>query len=148
MKALIVYDSVYGNTEQVARAIAAALAPFYEIKILRAGEANPPELESVNLLVVGSPTQGGRPTPAVQEFLNKVSETAIMGKNVAAFDTRFSTRWVGIFGYAAGRIADNLKGRGAKLIAAPEGFFVKGNKGPLKEGELERAAAWAKEIAK
>jgi len=51
-----------------------------------------------------------------------------------------------VFGYAAGRIANNLKKKGGILIASPEGFFVTGGQGPLKEGELERAAAWAKGI--
>jgi flavodoxin I len=146
MKALIVYDSVYGNTEKIAKAIAGAITPSNEIKILRAGEANPSESESIDLIIVGSPTQGGRPTPAIQEFLKRVSEPAIKGINVAAFDTRFSTRWVRISGYAAGRIADNLKGKGGTLVSPPEGFFVKGRKGPLKDGEVERAASWAKGI--
>ena len=146
MKALIVYDSVYGNTEEIARAIAGAITPSDGVKVLRAGEANPSELESIDLLIVGSPTQGGRPTPAIQDFLNKVPEPAIKGVNVAAFDTRFSTKLVGIFGYAAGKIADNLKGKGGTLVASPEGFFVKGKEGPLKEGELERAAGWARGI--
>ncbi len=146
VKALIVYDSAYGNTEKIARAVAGALAPSGDVKVLRAGEANTSELESIDLLIVGSPTQGGRPTPAIQDFLNKVSEPAIRGINVAAFDTRISTRWVGIFGYAAGRIAGSLKTKGGTLILSPEGFFVKGTEGPLKEGELERAASWAREI--
>lgn len=148
MKALIVCDSVYGNTEKIARAIAGALTPSGEVKVFRAGEANPSELESSDLLIVGSPTHGGRPTPAIQDFLNKVSEPAIKGINVAAFDTRLSTRLVRIFGYAAGKIAGSLKTKGGTLILSPEGFFVKGKEGPLKEGELERAAAWAKQITK
>ncbi len=144
MKALIVYDSVYGNTEKIARAIAEAITPSGEVKVLRAGEANPSELESIDLLIVGSPTHGGRPTPAVQNLLNKVPE--LQGIKVAAFDTRIPTKLVRVFGYAAGRIANNLKKKGSTLIASPEGFFVTGGQGPLKEGELERAAAWAKGI--
>ncbi len=146
MKALIVYDSVYGNTEKIAKAIGGAITG--EVKVLRVDEANPSKLKTIDLLIVGSPTQGGRPTPAIQDFLDKVSEPAIKGINVAAFDTRLSTKWVGIFGYAAGRIADSLKRNGGILIASPEGFFVKGKEGPLKEGELGRAASWAKAIVK
>jgi flavodoxin I len=144
MKALIVYDSVYGNTEKIARAIAEFITPPYEVKVLRMGEADPSELESTDLLIVGSPTHGGRPTPAVQDLLNKVPK--LQGINVAAFDTRIPTKLVGVFGYAAGRIANNLKKKGGNLIASPVGFFVTGSKGPLKEGELERAADWAKGI--
>ena len=148
MKILIVYDSVSGNTEQIAQAIGNALGSQEDVEILRVSNVKPEQLTGLKLLIIGSPTHGGRPTPAIQDFLNKVSEPAIRGINVAAFDTRLSRRWVGIFGYAAGRIADSLKRKGGNLISSPEGFFVKGREGPLKEGELERAANWAKVIVK
>jgi flavodoxin I len=145
MKALVVYDSVYGNTEQIAKAIAGGIKG--EVKVVRAGEANPSDLESLNLLIIGSPTQGGRPTPAILEFLGKIPAKSLKNVRVASFDTRVSTKFVGIFGYAAGRIADNLKGKGVTLAARPEGFFVKGKEGPLKEGELERAAKWGQSLS-
>jgi flavodoxin I len=146
MKALIVYDSVYGNTEKIARAIAEAISPSGEVKVVQAGEASPSELESIDLLIVGSPTHGGRPTPAIQDLINKMPQPSLQGINVAAFDTRIPTKLVRVFGYAAGRIAGNLKKKGGTLVASPEGFFVTASKGPLKEGELERAAGWAKGI--
>ena len=146
MKVLIVYDSVYGNTEKIARAIAEAITPSNEVKVLGAGEASPSNLESTDVLIVGSPTHGGRPTPAIQDLLKKVPKLSLQGINVVAFDTRLSTKLVGVFGYAAGRMAGNLKRKGGTLIASPEGFFVTGGQGPLKEGELERAATWAKGI--
>ena len=146
IEVLILYDSVYGNTEEIAKAIGSAITG--DVKVLRVGEVNPSELEAIDLLIVGSPTQGGRPTKAIQDFLDKFSGPSMKGIKVAAFDTRFSTRVVAIFGYAAGRIAGGLKRKGAILAAPPEGFFVKGTEGPLKEGELERAAVWAKEVVK
>ncbi len=141
MKALIVYDSQYGNTEKIARAIGSAIAG--EVKVVRVGEADPAAIVGPDWIIVGSPTQGGRATKPLQEFLNKIPAGALNGKKAAAFDTRIPSAWVKIFGFAAGRIGRALKGKGANVIAA-EGFFVKGTKGPLKEGELERAAAWAK----
>jgi flavodoxin len=144
MKALIVYDSMYGNTEQIAQSIGSAITG--DVKIFSVTKVNSSELESIDLLIVGSPTQGGRPTPAIQEFINRVSGKTVKGIDIATFDTRFSTRWVKIFGYAAGKIARSLERLGGTLIVSPEGFFVKGKEGPLKEGELERAAAWAKDI--
>jgi len=145
MKAMVVYDSLYGNTEKVARAIGGAIGD--EARVVRAGDVSLSELESVDLLVVGSPTQGGRPTPATRDFLDKVSKSAVESVNVAAFDTRVTSRWAAVFGYAAGRIAKSLKRKGGTLVASPEGFFVEGTEGPLKDGELERADAWAKRIA-
>ena len=146
MKTLIVYDSVYGNTEKIAKAVAEAIAPSGEAKVLRVGEANPSELESFDLLIVGSPTHAGRPTPAVQDFLNKVTEQSLKDIKAAAFDTRVTSKFAKIFGNAAGRMGGHLTKKGGVLIASPEGFFVTGREGPLKEGELERAAAWAKGI--
>jgi flavodoxin I len=146
MKTLIVYDSVYGNTEKIARAIAEAVTPSGEVKVLRTGEANPSGLASIDLLVVGSPTHGGRATPAVQDVLNKMAQQSLKGIKVAAFDTRRQSKFARIFGNAAGRIARQLTKKGGVLIVSPEGFLVTGTKGPLKEGELERAAAWAKGI--
>ncbi len=146
MKALIVYDSVYGNTEKIAKAIGGALTG--DVKVLRVDEVNVSELKAIDLFIVGSPTQGGRPTPAIRDFLSRVPESFLKDTSVAAFDTRISMKLVGIFGYAARRIASNLKGKGATLVASPEGFFVKGANGPLREGELERAASWAREIVK
>jgi len=147
MKALVVYDSVYGNTEKVARAIADAITPSGEVKIVRAGETNASELASLDLLIIGSPVHGGRPTPAVQDFLNKMAPQSLKGIKVAVFDTRATSKFAKIFGNAAGRIAGQLTKKGGVLIVPPEGFFVTGTKGPLKEGELERAANWAKGIS-
>jgi len=144
MKALVVYESAYGNTEKIAKAIGGAITG--DVEVLRVSEADPSDLKTIDLFIVGSPTYAGRPTPAIRDFINKVPESSLQGIKVAAFDTRLSTRMVKILGYAAGKIASSLKKKGANLIAEPEGFFVKGNKGPLKEGELERATAWVKGI--
>jgi flavodoxin I len=146
MKALVVYDSVFGNTEKIARAIGGAIDG--EVKVIRADGAKPADLESLDLLVVGAPTQGGRVTQPVRDFLKSIDEKVVEGINAAAFDTRSSTKWVGIFGYAAGRIAKSLQKIGANLVADPEGFFVTGTQGPLKEGEEERAANWIRGILK
>ena len=48
-----------------------------------------------------------------------------------------------VLGYAAGRIANRLERKGGHLAAEPEGFIVEDSEGPLKKGELERAAIWA-----
>jgi len=147
MKTLVVYDSVYGNTEIIARAIGGAIPG--EVQVLRVGQVNAGELESVDLPIIGSPTHGALPTEAVQGLVEKMGSPAREGAQVATFDTRLSwgflRRWGG---FAAPNLADILREKGWALAGAPEGFFVKGlKKGPLKKGEVERAAAWAKGIA-
>lgn len=144
MEPLIIYDSAYGNTESIARAIGRGIA--VDVRTIHVREADSYGLDSVDFLIVGSPTQGGRATPAIQNFLEGIPESALKGKCVAAFDTRLPTKFVGIFGYAAGRIADILRAKGCTLVASPEGFMVKGKEGPLKEGEEERASKWGKEL--
>jgi flavodoxin len=144
MKTLVVYDSLYGNTEKIAQAIGAALTG--EVKVSRVGEVDPSGLSSFDLLIIGSPTHGGQSSPPMREFLDKVQPRGLEDVKVATFDTRHSSKLTVIFGYAAGRIAGSLKKKGATLIVSPEGFLVTGTEGPLKEGELERAAAWAHQI--
>jgi flavodoxin len=146
MKTLIIYDSVHGNTAKIAQTIGDALAG--EVSVRRAGGSEgPAEPKTVDLLIVGSPIHGGWFTEAIKGWLDQVPATALQGTRVAAFDTRTPTRLGRIFGYAAPRIADRLEKKGGTPLAPPEGFFVKGIKGPLKEGEFERATGWAQEIA-
>jgi len=144
MKVLVVYDSAHGNTEKIARAVAEAIGPSGKARVLRAGEANTADVKAIDLLVVGSPTLGGRPTPAVQEFLNRIPAEALRNLRVTSFDTRMKMFIARLFGYAADRIAVTLKEKGGILARAPEGFIVRGREGPLADGEIERAAAWAK----
>jgi flavodoxin len=148
MKVLVVYDSRYGNTEQVARAIAEAL----DGTAVRVGQANAATVKDYELLIVGSPTQGGRPTPAVKQFVDSFPAGALSNVGVAAFDTRVPAKGFlkvlfGVIGYAAGKIAAPLRAKGGTLVAPPEGFLVKGTEGPLADGELERAGAWGKKLS-
>jgi flavodoxin I len=137
---LVVYDSTYGHTEKVAQAIGEAIGG----RVLWVSDVKPEDVQGLDLLIAGSPTHGGRPTPEIDAFTKSLPATE--GPRAAAFDTR-TAGWSWIFGYAAPRIARRLESRGAKLVAPPEGFIVLGTRGPLKEGELARAAEWAKRIA-
>jgi flavodoxin len=145
MKTLVVYDSAYGNTEKVAKAIGDAIAG--DVKVVRASDADIADVSAVDLLIVGSPTYGGKATQPILDFLAKVPEGGIKGKRIASFDTRLTGRFVKVFGFAAEKIAENLKAKGGNLASTSEGFFVKGKKGPLTDGELERASSWAKGFA-
>jgi flavodoxin I len=156
MKALIVYDSVYGNTEQIARAIGDVLATRANVRTVRVGDAQPEDLADLSLLVVGSPTHGSMASPATRAWLKALAPNSLRGVKVAAFDTRVAVSdvtsrvaavFVRLLGYAAQPIAGHLTKRGGTLLVPAEGFFVKDTEGPLKDGELERAAAWAQQIA-
>jgi flavodoxin len=155
MAALVIYDSFFGNTEKVAQAIGGAAGAPGEARVIRVGDARPEQLAGVSLLIVGSPTRAFRPSPAIKAFLGQLPRDSLKGVRVAAFDTRIALSdvnsrilpvFVKLFGYAAKPIADKLVRNGGSLAAPPEGFFVKGSEGPLKDGELERAADWARRI--
>jgi flavodoxin len=163
MKTLILYDSVYGNTEQIAGAIGQAIcnAPGSQevVAILKASDVRPEQFAGLDLLIVGSPTQRFRSLPVISSLLNSLSKNSLEGVKVTAFDTRltksrieetpilaFFVRLFGRAAYAAGPMADQLKKKGGKLVVSPEGFYVEGMEGPLVEGELERAASWARQI--
>ncbi len=146
MRVIVVYDSAYGNTEQVAKAIGAAIAG--EVRVAKAGEVNASGLQDSDLLIFGSPTLGGRPTEPMQGLMASLSEVNLKGKKAAAFDTRYAGKFVKVFGFAAEKMSDSLTAKGATLVAPPQPFIVTGKKGPLREGELERAASWARDISK
>ncbi len=145
MKTLIIYDTKYGYTEQMAKAIGGVLEG--EVKVVRVGEAKPEELGAYDLVIFGSPTQGGRETLAMKVFTENLPKEIMVDKKTAVFDTRMKSLWVKMFGWAANRMAMTMRERGANLVIPAEGFFVKSGKGPLVDGELERAVAWAKSLA-
>jgi flavodoxin len=155
MKVLVIYDSVFGNTKQVALAMGNALGSQQDVSVLWVSDVKPEHLTGLNVLIVGSPTRAFSPTPAIKRFLASIPKQGLRGVTVAAFDTRIALSdvdsrvlpvFVSIFGYAAKPIADRLTKKAGELRFPPEGFFVQGTEGPLKAGELERAADWAKQI--
>ena len=156
MRAVVVFDSFFGNTEKIARAVGAALAAHGEVEVVRVTDAPPDALAGVDALVVGSPTRAFRATPAIRTFVRRIPRGGLRGVRVAAFDTRIAVREVGsrilsflvrLFGYAAEPTDATLRGKGGVRAAEPAGFIVEGSEGPLREGELERAAAWTRGIA-
>lgn len=146
MTTIVVFDSRFGNTEKIARAVCEALTG--DVKVVRADQLDPGTLSQMDLLVIGSPTHGGRPTEAVKNVLSRMPEGSAKGLRAASFDTRIPGRFPKIFGYAADRIERELVAKGAVMVAPPEPFYVTGREGPLKDGELEHAAAWARGLKK
>ena len=158
MSILIVYDSLYSNTEKVAQTIGAVLRNHEDVITLRVSEVKPEQFSGLKLLIVGSPTQRFKPTIAISNMLAGIPRNGLKGIRVAAFDTRLTqveisktpvlAFFVKLLGnvYAAKSIADRVKEKGGELVVPPEGFYVDGMEGPLSQGELERAAGWAGQI--
>ncbi len=155
MKSLVIFDSVFGNTELVAQEVGKALGTAKTVKVVHVADVTLEMLAEVDLVVVGSPTRGFQPMPSIVKFLKDLPVDALMGKKVAAFDTRadvekikskFLRFIVSKGGYADGAIGKRLRASGAKLIEPTAGFFVDDTEGPLTKGELERAAKWANQI--
>lgn len=162
MKTVVVYESLWGNTAAVARAIADGIGP--EAQALSTAEAIGEALAGVDLIIAGSPVRGfrlpteqmreqartdpgGKPPrpadlshPSMRSWLDALP--AGHGRS-AAFDTQV---W-GPFGKAAPTIAEALERAGYARSADPVGFTVAGRFGPLRKGELERARRWGGELA-
>ena len=143
MNTLIVYDSQYGNTKHIAEAIAGALQSYGQVQVIHAEPDRKLELQNSDLLILGCPTQGWKPTPALKSLLDHIAAESLRGLAVACFDTRFRMpRWM--TGSAAGVMAKELHKLGITPIVPPESFFIKATEGPLDQGEEERAVTWAK----
>ena len=151
MNILIVYDSVFGNTEKIALAIGSAIVEGLStgrVETLPVGRVAVSQLNGLDLLIVGSPTLGFRPTEEITKFFNSITKDQLAGMWFAAFDTRIMLATIDSLvlrfmvdkgGYAAKSIGKTMEKKGARLAVPPEGFYVTGEKGPLEEGELERA---------
>ena len=79
MRGLVVYDSVFGNTERIAQAIGGALAGQGDVDVLKLGELSPERLAGVDLLVVGSPTRAFSPMPAITKLLRRIPSKSLSG---------------------------------------------------------------------
>jgi Flavodoxin len=164
MRALVVYESMYGNTHEIARNIADGLRSNYEVTLVPVAEATADLVAGADLVVAGAPTHmHGLPSvatrrmaaraaakdggalrldpaaddPGLPEWLNDLSHRDGLA---AAFDTRIKGVPV-ITGRASHAIARLLKRHGYRLVAAPESFLVSWET-TLLDGEADRARRW------
>lgn len=160
MKAIVVYESHWGNTAAIARAIAAGIGAGAQA--LSTAEATPDVVAGADLLVAGAPLLGfslptagmlkGLATPGQHKVPPDLAHPGMRAwlaslprgaGRCASFETRI---WWSP-GSAAKTILNLLGERGYTPAAKPQKFIVKGSYGPLKEGELERAEAWGAALA-
>jgi flavodoxin I len=155
MKALIAYDSYFGNTQKIAEAVCKAFGSKDNVELKKAGEVQRDQLNGLDLLIIGSPTRAFQPGEGMKKFLNSLPSRSLNGVKVPTFDTRIKIEdtpvailrfFSKIFGYAAKPMTAKLVNKGGNLLAPGEGFYVESTEGPLKDGELERAMAWARNI--
>jgi hypothetical protein len=160
MKSVVVYESHWGNTAAVARAIAEGLGDGS--RALTTDEATGPVIADAELIVAGAPVMAfrlasdgmlagikpgeGEPEPdlthpSMRNWLGRLPHGAGHG---AAFETRL--RWSP--GGASGAIERGLRTAGYGPVAKARKFVVTGKTGPLREGEIEAARAWGAELAK
>jgi hypothetical protein len=165
MRALVVYESMFGNTQLIAEAVADGLSSSVDVEMVEVGVA-PRAVDGVDLLVVGGPThalgmtrpktrddarrqgeQGGHGIVSkgdgVREWLEELHPAGRVA--VASFDTR--TNKPRVPGSAARKAAKRLRRHGFRPVARPESFWVTGTFGPLAEGEVARARRWGAQLA-
>lgn len=163
MRALIVYESMFGNTRDIAAAIAEGLGEHVATDVVEVGDAPKEPGREVDFLVVGGPTHAfglTRPrtradaahratTPLVsggwglREWLAGLPRTD-RDLGAAAFDTRVKVR--GLPGSAARGAARRLHRRGYRLASPSQSYYVVDTIGPLADGELERARTWGRRL--
>jgi Flavodoxin len=169
MRAMIIYESMYGNTHTIAEAIARGLEPGNEVAVVPVAGATPDLLDAADLVVAGGPTHvhgmskaatrkaaleqarkhDGQPAldadaegPGLRDWFGSLGRITAMA---AAFDTRLAGPAV-FTGRASRGIAGLLEQHGLTLIARPESFLVT-NGNTLRPGEEDRAQEWGKALA-
>jgi hypothetical protein len=162
-KAWVVYESMFGNTREVALAVADGLEAWADVEVHEVGQV-PTVPGGVDLLVVGGPThafglsrastredaarQSGQGVESagigLREWFEALSFDGDRAPAAAAFDTRVDHPRVP--GSAAKKAAKRLRGVGCREITHAESFWVAGTKGPLVDGEVTRARSWGREL--
>ena len=159
MKALVVYESLFGNTEQVAQAITAGMSQHGDVELMEVTEAREVATDALDLIVLGGPTHAfsmskpstreeavvrgathGSTTYGLREWLEQLHKGPHT-ELVATFDTRVR-KVRRLPGSAARGAAKIVRGLGYSSAAHAESFYVEDVSGPLLEGELDRARAW------
>ncbi|MFN2221085.1 MAG: flavodoxin family protein [Candidatus Promineifilaceae bacterium] len=143
MKTVVIYHSKFGNTQLVAEAMAGVLQAAGPSRALSADRLTIADLQDVDLVVLGSPTHKMNLPVALRPLLDSLPKRCLRGKSVAAFDTSYKMNWLLARFTAAPRLLKKMRKLGGKQAVRPETFFVVGREGPLFDGELERAQAWA-----
>ncbi|MBI9048127.1 MAG: flavodoxin family protein [Anaerolineaceae bacterium] len=156
MNVLIIYDTVFGNTATIAQSIGDGVQGSAYVKVVKVDEVSADQLKDTDMLIIGSPTRGFRPTEGISEFMKNLTPEIVQGKKAAVFDTRVDLQDIKsrVFrfvvktgGFAAKSLAKDLTKLGAVLIADPEGFLVTGDQGKeMVPGEPERATGWGKNL--
>lgn len=147
MNALVVYHSQFGNTEQVADAIAGVFREAGAARTVRAGQLAAADLQDVDLVVMGTPTHKMNLPEAVRPVFERLPKRSLHGMPTAAFDTSYKMSAILARFTAARRIDRKLRKLGGKRLMPPETFHVEDNhEGPLYDGEIERAETWAESI--
>jgi hypothetical protein len=163
MQALVVFESMFGNTESIAKAIAEGLSSRMAVDTVEVGAAPKGVEHEVALLVVGGPTHafgmsrpGTRRSAAEQADHGVVSNRtglrewlADIGRGtvdvaVATFDTRIDRPHLP--GSAARAAEKRLRRLGFRVVLPAESFYVSDTAGPLVDGEIERARGWGDEL--
>jgi hypothetical protein len=160
MKAVVVYESLWGNTAAVARSIAEGIGP--DARALATDEASPEILAQADLIVAGAPVIAFRlPTDSMRASVekNRLAPPADLSHpsmqswlkalpkghaGAAAFETRI---WWSPGG-STGAISKAMTAAGYHSVAKAAKFVVAGKYGPLRDGELDRARAWGSELAR
>jgi len=146
MESLVVYDSKFGNTRKLAEAVADGLRSVGSVRLLGLDKLPPEDVGTVDLLVIGGPTQVHGMTARIRQFVDLLEVRPETGMVAATFDTRFRMP-AALSGSAARLIARKLRQAGIRVFTRPQSFFVSRGAPELEQGEAERAAEWAKGLA-
>lgn len=135
MKAVVVYDTKFGNTEQVAKGIAKIL----NADTIKVSNIEPSSLKVYDLFAFGCPVHAWNMSAGMKTALQKLEGESFEKKKAATFDTRLASRFAG---NAASKIQKKLKKLGFEIVMKPVHFIVAGREGPLAEGEIEKVEAF------
>ncbi|MFB0561348.1 MAG: flavodoxin family protein [Candidatus Lokiarchaeia archaeon] len=146
-KAIVIYDTIYGNTEKVAKALASGMSEQgVQVDSISVQKVDINRLKEYDLLAIGGPTHAFGISKPMKGFLKKLKNVEeVKGKKAFAFDTRIKFRFAGS---AAKKIEKELKKLRMNIVRSSSSAIVLGGEGPLEEGTEDKFRQIAGEIAK
>jgi flavodoxin len=133
-KAIVIYDTKFGNTEKIAKALAEGMSEQgIEVDCINVEDVKIDKLSEYDLLAIGGPTHGFGMSKPIKDFIQKLKHVDLRDKKAFAFDTKNRGRW----GSAAKGIEKRLKTMDVNIVMPCASAIVLGLKGPLQEG-MER----------
>jgi flavodoxin len=147
-KAIVIYESKYGNTKLVAEKIAEGMKEIGDVDVIlnRTSEVDLKIIPDFDIILVGSPNHMGGPTRNIKKFIDGFKKIDMKEKHIAVFDTYMGGDFETAISKMESRIKEKVPGSKPEILGLS--IKVQGMKGPIEADELTKCKEFGHDVAK